>query len=355
MTIPSIAFSDASGSGFFITKNGYLLTNYHVIENSKKIIVYDSYGYTHNASIIKVNKSSDLALLKVDGEFNYLALQKSQNISTGEEVLTIGFPLIDIQGKEPKMTEGIISSKYGLLDDKRMFQISVPIQPGNSGGPLVNHKGNVVGIVNARLSKKETMKIANVLPENVNLAIKTEEILNFLKDEKNVLDQIKLDKGKNEDLKLTKIFKNNVKGVVIVAVEQFSGNKSAMNNKESIQITDKDHLDYRDSYDVCDDISNEINAKGPSVFNDDFYLTKSICLPDPGKVTMMYYLQASNNLLNKTSQKIKDLSIRQTNYLCSEENTRELMNYYNYEYIMIDADGNIIDNFFVTEDICKII
>ena len=342
-----------SGTGFFITSDGYFLTNYHVIENAKKIMIYDNSGYSHNAEIVKTNKHSDLALLKLTGEFVPLILQNSKKVSTGEEVLTIGFPLIDIQGIEPKMTEGIISSKYGLRDDKRMFQISVPIQPGNSGGPLLNHKGNVVGIVNARLSKKETMKIADVIPENVNLAIKTEEILNFLNDQKDLFKQIKLDKGKNEDIKLTKIFKKNVEGVATVVVEKYSDEKLVKGKEKSIQNVNQGQSDYRDAYDVCDDLSDKLNTETPSVFNDDFYLTRTICLPDPGQVTMMYYLQTTDKLLTKDNQKTKDLSISQANYLCSDEDTKLFMNYYSYEYIMIGADGEIIDNFFVTNDICK--
>ena len=138
-----------------------------------------------------------------------------------------------------------------------------------------------------------------------------------------------------------------------MVVEKYSDEKLVEGEEKSIQNVNQAQSDYRDAYDVCDDLSDKMNTEIPSVFNDDFYLTRTICLPDPGQVTMMYYLQTTDKLLTKDNQKTKDLFISQANYLCSNEDTKLFMNYYNYEYIMIGADGEIIDNFFVTNDICK--
>ncbi len=91
----------------------------------------------------------------------------------GDSVFTIGFPNIDLQGFAPKLTKGEISSLTGAQDDPREFQVSVAIQPGNSGGPLADMNGNVVGIVEARLADVPTLKSTGSLPQNVNYAMKS--------------------------------------------------------------------------------------------------------------------------------------------------------------------------------------
>ena len=88
-------------------------------------------------------------------------------------VFTIGFPNTGVQGLEPKLTRGDISSLAGMRDDPRYFQISVPVQPGNSGGPLVNASGSVVGVVTLRLSDWNTLKLTGAIPQNVNYAVKS--------------------------------------------------------------------------------------------------------------------------------------------------------------------------------------
>jgi len=94
------------------------------------------------------------------------------NAKVGDPVFTLGYPNVIIQGTEPKYTEGTISSLTGVGNNPRWFQISLPVQPGNSGGPLVDEHGQVVGIVNARLDDFKALATSGVLPQNVNYAIK---------------------------------------------------------------------------------------------------------------------------------------------------------------------------------------
>ena len=95
-------------------------------------------------------------------------------------VATIDFPNIGLQGFAPKLAKGEIASLSGIQDDPRYFQISVPVQPGNSGGALVDEHGNVVGVVSAKLSARAALAATGALPENVNYAIKSSFLLSFL-------------------------------------------------------------------------------------------------------------------------------------------------------------------------------
>jgi S1-C subfamily serine protease len=160
------------GTGFFITDNGYILTCFHVVNNATSIQVGTKHGL-FNAELVQSDPDKDVALLKVTGTFSSLPLVSSNSVNFGEAVFTIGFPRPELQGWEPKLTRGEISSFSGMQDSTNEYQISVPIQPGNSGGALIDEHGNVVGIVSARLGDLYTLKKTGSLPQNVNYAVKS--------------------------------------------------------------------------------------------------------------------------------------------------------------------------------------
>lgn len=158
-----------SGSGFFITPDGCFLTNYHVIEGSNKIQVQVG-DKLYNAKIIKTDPANDIAILKTEGQFVPLSIGAANQSHIGDDVFTIGFPAPLIQGFAPKLTKGSINAASGLQDDPRFFQISIPVQPGNSGGPLVDERGNVVGIVTSTLPPAIALS-EGFIPQNVNYAM----------------------------------------------------------------------------------------------------------------------------------------------------------------------------------------
>ena len=119
-------------------------------------------------------------MLKVDGAFQALPVAAQPGVKLGDAVFTIGFPNPDVQGVEPKLTKGEISSLAGIRDNPRYFQISVPVQPGNSGGALVDERGNVVGVVTMRLDDAATYEASGALPQNVNYAVKGSLVRTFL-------------------------------------------------------------------------------------------------------------------------------------------------------------------------------
>ena len=166
-----------SGTGFALN-NGYVVTNFHVIDNAKTIQIQGidgDFSVKYNASIIATDKYNDLALLRInDSRFTGFG-NIPYNIKTtlsdvGEEIFVLGYPLTSTMGDEIKLTTGVISSKTGFQGDVSLYQISAPIQPGNSGGPLFDYQGNLVGIVNAKHKGAE----------NVGYAIKTSYLKNLI-------------------------------------------------------------------------------------------------------------------------------------------------------------------------------
>ena len=131
---------EGTGSGFFITEDGYLITNEHVAGEGASVRVLTAGGILQ-AKVVKVDRANDLALLKVEGRFAALPVTMSRKVKLGGTVATVGFPNIGLQGFAPKLAKGEIASLSGAQDDARYFQISVPVQPGNSGGALVDERG----------------------------------------------------------------------------------------------------------------------------------------------------------------------------------------------------------------------
>ena len=158
-----------TGTGFALMDN-YIVTNYHVIEDAKSIFIQGVNGDFNtkcSASVIASDKFNDLAILKVDdSNIQTEKIPYAIKLSTcdvGEDVFVLGFPLTSTMGEEIKLTTGIISSKTGYQGDVSLYQISAPIQPGNSGGPLFDKDGNIIGVVSAK----------HTGAENVGYAIKT--------------------------------------------------------------------------------------------------------------------------------------------------------------------------------------
>lgn len=179
-----------SGSGFFITDDGYFVTNRHVIADSRRISVRTLAG-VFSATLVREDIDSDLAILKLEGKFSSLCIDPNASVKVADRVSTTGFPNPTIQGLAAKYSSGEIAALSGPGDDPRFVQISVPIQPGNSGGPLVDASGRVVGVVVAQLDKIETLKITGNIPENVNYAIKGTILLGVLEAVPGLIEKLK--------------------------------------------------------------------------------------------------------------------------------------------------------------------
>lgn len=169
--------SSWSGTGFALN-NGYIATNFHVVENAKSITIQGVAGNAsekYTASVIAADKVNDLALIQIQdtkfkgfGQIPYRV--KTSTSDVGEDVFVLGYPLTTTMGNEIKLTTGIISSRTGFMGDVALYQISAPIQPGNSGGPLFDNHGNLIGIINAK----------HTGAENVGYAIKASYLNNLV-------------------------------------------------------------------------------------------------------------------------------------------------------------------------------
>jgi serine protease Do len=178
-----------SGSGIIVSEGGFVITNYHVIEDANKIEIVIPEKNTIKTATVKIKDSkNDIAILEISN-FSYssyfsqpipFVLADINTIKVGEEVFTLGFPLGDIMGANSRLSNGRINSLYGLQDDPRLFQISNPLQPGNSGGPLFNSKGELVGLVVSSLNAKYFYENVGVIPQNVNFAVKSTYIQNLI-------------------------------------------------------------------------------------------------------------------------------------------------------------------------------
>ncbi len=206
---------ESSGTGFFLTEDGYLITNEHVVGDGAQVRLVTAAGLV-SAKVVKVDVANDLALLKAEGKFAALPVATSRTVKLGGTVATVGFPNIGLQGFAPKFARGEIGSLSGPQDDARYFQISVPVQPGNSGGALVDEHGNVVGVVSGKLSAKATLLTSGQLPENVNYAAKSSFLLGFLESVPEIASKLK--EPNTNDVKFADVVEQAKDAAVMVLV-----------------------------------------------------------------------------------------------------------------------------------------
>jgi S1-C subfamily serine protease len=170
---------ESSGTGFFVSDQGYVLTNAHVINGCSSIQAPGPNGLT-SARLVAKDVTNDLALLKTELKPSKVA-QLRTDIRLGEPVAAFGYPLIGVLSSTGNFTTGNVTSLTGLKDDTRYLQISTPVQPGNSGGPLLDGSGNFVGVVSAKLDALLVMVATEGdIPQNVNFAIKSSVAATFL-------------------------------------------------------------------------------------------------------------------------------------------------------------------------------
>lgn len=161
------------GTGFFITADGLLVTNAHVLKGGDSFDIYHSKRRERiPVKVLEYDMVNDIAVLKADYKADPLPLSGRFGAAKGEEVFTLGYPEPKVQGPEQKATFGRINALSGLQGDRRMTQVDLPVHPGNSGGPLFNSRGEVIGVITSRLDPE--------LATSVNYAMKIDYLYPLL-------------------------------------------------------------------------------------------------------------------------------------------------------------------------------
>jgi S1-C subfamily serine protease len=172
-----------SGTGIIVARDGLIVTNDHVVRNCGDIRVHDRDGAATAATLKAHDEHNDLALLKSSHEWPAAArFRDGAAIRAGDGVVAIGYPLTEMIGSESEasITTGAVSALSGMGNDTRFLQLTAPVQPGNSGGALLDMSGRLVGVVTAKLNAIAVAGVTGDIPQNVNFALKEAVVRSFL-------------------------------------------------------------------------------------------------------------------------------------------------------------------------------
>lgn len=169
------------GAGIVVSADGLVLTNSHVARGCDSLTILDAQRGRAAAVVLDTDVANDLALLRAERQFAAAAtFRRSTPLQAGESVTVVGFPLASVLGFEPNVTFGYVSATGGLRGDSTRFQISAPIHKGNSGGPILDQGGQVIGIVTAKLDALAVQKRTGDLPQNISFGVRGEVAQAFL-------------------------------------------------------------------------------------------------------------------------------------------------------------------------------
>ena len=172
-------YNVASGTGFYVSAVGHIITNHHVIDGCKDIKVH-SKGEVLTTLKIADDRQNDLALLKVSHKPSHVFPLSGDSPYPLQDIVVAGFPFGDRVSSSLKFTKGIVSSLSGIGNNYSEIQIDAALQPGNSGGPIIDEYGNIIAVAVAKLDMKKILKDYGVIPENTNFGIKTSAVRNLL-------------------------------------------------------------------------------------------------------------------------------------------------------------------------------
>ena len=178
-TDPDKAISASSGTGFAVSSNGHVITNHHVIEGCQKVKIHHN-GRSIPATVVTFDTRNDLALLKGNFRPSTVLPLSTKSPELLQDVYVAGYPFGRKISTSVKVTRGIISSITGIGNNFSNIQIDEALQPGNTGGPILDDRGNVGGVAVTRLDKIKVLKKFGLIPENTNFGIKTSVVRSIL-------------------------------------------------------------------------------------------------------------------------------------------------------------------------------
>lgn len=203
----------STGSGFFVNAKGVVITNAHVVGQCDGVAYKHQGGPPKAAKLIGYDDYNDLAAITAEEKpLQFLKIAPAP-IKLGTQAVVFGYPLADLLGSEGVLTNGTVSSLAGLGGDRRFVQISAPVQPGNSGGPVIDSTGNLIGVVSRKIDALVVAKATGDIPQNINFAIKSDVLKAFMD-----VNDIAYSKGEidSREKRLTALAGNELRAAVQV-------------------------------------------------------------------------------------------------------------------------------------------
>ena len=208
----------STGTGFYVTDDGLIVTSYHVIENADSIHVMNvENGARLPARLLFTDPENDIALIKTEAKSQAIPIASHFSSVLGDEVFTLGYPLASDKTQDQKLAFGRITSLSGPDFNGRMVQTDIPIQPGNAGGPLLNEKGEVIGMITTSLEEILRLRASGSLLPNINLAINIDQIKPALESEQT--GRFRAPEDNSGKMNLTRIVELRESSVLLVIAE----------------------------------------------------------------------------------------------------------------------------------------
>ena len=225
---PEKTFRVANGTGFFVTESGDVVTNQHVISGCNEVQVHSG-GEMAAATVVSQDKINDLALLRTKLKTKSIFSLAPENPYLLQDIIAAGFPFGESVSSTIKVTKGVVSSLSGLGDNSGQIQIDAALQPGNSGGPIIDENGNVVGVAVAKLDLEKSIESFGVVPENVNFGIKLSSLKTFLDD-----NNVNYTVGKEREIKNSALGKLATEATVLLSCWMTEARIETMQNSKAM-------------------------------------------------------------------------------------------------------------------------
>jgi S1-C subfamily serine protease len=225
---PDKTYRVANGTGFYVSYNGDVVTNQHVIDGCNEVQIHSN-GEMAPASLISQDRVNDLALLRTNHKAESAFKLAAENPYLLQDIIAAGFPFGESVSSTIKVTRGVVSSLSGLGDNSGQIQIDAALQPGNSGGPIIDENGNVVGVAVAKLDLEKSIESFGVVPENVNFGIKLSNLKTFL-DDNNVAYSV----GNEREIKSSALGKLATEATVLLSCWMTEARIETMQNQKAM-------------------------------------------------------------------------------------------------------------------------
>jgi len=225
---PEKTYRVANGTGFFVTESGDVVTNQHVISGCNEVQVHSG-GEMATATVVSQDKINDLALLRTKLKTKATFSLAPENPYLLQDIIAAGFPFGESVSSTIKVTKGVVSSLSGLGDNSGQIQIDAALQPGNSGGPIIDENGNVVGVAVAKLDLEKSIESFGVVPENVNFGIKLSSLKTFLDD-----NNVNYTVGKEREIKNAALGKLATEATVLLSCWMTEARIETMQNSKAM-------------------------------------------------------------------------------------------------------------------------